>query len=164
MDKRYVYLRDNSVCYHCGKSMKIRNMTIDHYYPKSLGGTFDFYNIVSSCKTCNRLKRSHLPANWEEINIALFKRAIIDKRILPDHKINITYHELLLYVRTIKKVIYNKANTVFEGAGVRFYIKENIIHKIVYFNMEEHFLENNEVIMRTNSESEQDFLEGMIKL
>ena len=43
-------------CYYCEKKIEGRMMTIDHFVPKSKGGTDDISNLVPSCKECNEEK------------------------------------------------------------------------------------------------------------
>ena len=134
--KEYVYRRDRGKCFHCGKSIRLNQTTLDHYFPKSLGGTEEFFNLVACCKPCNRMKKSIVPKDWVTINIELFKRAVSDGKVgnQPDSKYNID--ELTILAQDIESVFRNKINTVFEGKGYRLYVKENKIYKVVRFHQE----------------------------
>lgn len=54
-------------CVYCGST---ELLTIDHYIPKSRGGTSDRSNQVLSCNDCNADKGSDLPLNfvWRRVN------------------------------------------------------------------------------------------------
>lgn len=54
--KRNVLIRDDFRCAYCGVVGK--HMTIDHVYPKSLGGKSTFENTVCACLKCNNTKDS----------------------------------------------------------------------------------------------------------
>lgn len=48
-----VYARDGFACLHCGST---KNLTIDHIYPWSLGGSDDIENLQTLCRPCNSRK------------------------------------------------------------------------------------------------------------
>lgn len=51
-----------SCCLCCGSK---DNLTLDHIYPKALGGISDFFNYTTLCKTCNSLdKKNQKPKEW----------------------------------------------------------------------------------------------------
>ena len=79
--KNYIYLRDGGHCFHCGKQIKINQVNIDHYFPKSKGGTSDYFNLVLSCKKCNKYKKSSVPKDTKEVNVKLFIKAFKDGKI-----------------------------------------------------------------------------------
>lgn len=43
-------------CAYCGNQINETNMTIDHFDPKSKGGSLSIHNLVPSCKRCNEIK------------------------------------------------------------------------------------------------------------
>lgn len=49
-----IYARDNFSCQYCGQ--KHIDLTLDHIYPKHLGGVTSWQNLVTSCKKCNYKK------------------------------------------------------------------------------------------------------------
>lgn len=53
-------------CWYCGRKTACRDLTMDHLVPLSRGGKSTRENIVPSCKTCNTLKKSMLPLEWQE--------------------------------------------------------------------------------------------------
>ncbi len=54
-------LRDGCNCAYCGiKFEKVEEITLDHVYPKSLGGPNANKNILLSCSTCNGNKGNML--------------------------------------------------------------------------------------------------------
>ena len=46
--------RRTYTCQYCGKHTK--NLTIDHIYPKHLGGPHTWENVVAACPSCNHRK------------------------------------------------------------------------------------------------------------
>lgn len=136
IDKNYIYEREKGICYHCGKPVRRHKMTLDHYYPKSLGGSIDLFNLVCSCKQCNRLKRSSVPRDHELVNIALFKQAIKDNR-LNVSELKMSNDEIIALTEGVNQLIRNRKNVIFEAPGVRFYVRDNRILKIIYFSVDE---------------------------
>lgn len=48
-----IYLRDRYTCQYCNVRFYYNELTLDHVYPKSLGGPTSWDNLVTSCKSCN---------------------------------------------------------------------------------------------------------------
>lgn len=48
-----VFERDEHTCRHCGAS---EHLTVDHVYPKSLGGSDELDNLQTLCRSCNSRK------------------------------------------------------------------------------------------------------------
>jgi 5-methylcytosine-specific restriction endonuclease McrA len=55
-----LYMRDLFKCQYCDDVFDYEDLTIDHVTPRSLGGKTNWENCVTSCKTCNHAKGSHL--------------------------------------------------------------------------------------------------------
>lgn len=56
-------LKGNTRCYYCGKTVeddKIK-LTLDHIYPRALGGPTIPQNLVPSCRSCNGDKENMTP-------------------------------------------------------------------------------------------------------
>ena len=54
-----IYKRDGYLCYTCGGygfNLDADQITLDHIYPKSLGGEDTASNLVTMCKRCNSKK------------------------------------------------------------------------------------------------------------
>ena len=49
-----IYARDNFSCQYCGQ--KHVDLTLDHVYPRHLGGITSWQNLVTCCKKCNYKK------------------------------------------------------------------------------------------------------------
>lgn len=59
--KRFrVFKRDNFTCQYCGAKAPHVVLEVDHIHPVSKGGTNDIKNLITSCHTCNRGKKSML--------------------------------------------------------------------------------------------------------
>lgn len=54
------------LCYYCGAKVTYQELTMDHLVPLARGGRSTKDNLVPSCKTCNNLKKSMLPIEWQE--------------------------------------------------------------------------------------------------
>lgn len=57
--KRDLYKYQKGKCKMCHKDFHIRDLTIDHVYPKSKGGPKETWNSALLCKPCN-VKKSNL--------------------------------------------------------------------------------------------------------
>ena len=55
--KNDIWRKANGRCAHCGKEVK-RARTLDHYIPKSAGGTWDSRNLFPTCRSCNEMRGS----------------------------------------------------------------------------------------------------------
>lgn len=54
--KRKVFEKYSGRCSYCGNQITIDNMTVDHFTPKSKGGSLSIANCLPSCKRCNEIK------------------------------------------------------------------------------------------------------------
>jgi 5-methylcytosine-specific restriction endonuclease McrA len=54
LSRKEILRRDHYTCQYCGKSAD--NLTIDHVYPRHLGGKLTWENLVTSCSICNNQK------------------------------------------------------------------------------------------------------------
>lgn len=54
--RRKIFEKYNGRCAYCGNQITIDNMTIDHFDPKSKGGSLSIHNCLPSCKRCNEIK------------------------------------------------------------------------------------------------------------
>jgi len=72
--KNRVFKRDHGKCVYCGCAVSHNDpeRTLDHVIPKSKGGSNRMWNLVLSCKTCNRDKGDSDPA--PELLALVFKR------------------------------------------------------------------------------------------
>lgn len=52
--KREILRRDNYTCQYCGNSSTY--LTIDHVFPRRLGGRHEWENVVAACPACNHRK------------------------------------------------------------------------------------------------------------
>ena len=54
LTKREVLRRDNYTCQYCGQ--RTANLTVDHIFPRRLGGQHSWENLVAACPSCNHRK------------------------------------------------------------------------------------------------------------
>lgn len=67
-DAKYeLYKKARGHCAYCGKQIAYVDATLDHYMPKSLGGTNRRGNLRLSCKPCNAKKGDMSPSEWTKI-------------------------------------------------------------------------------------------------
>ncbi len=127
-NKRYIYLRDDGICFFCDKELQFKQISLDHYLPKSKGGPDEIYNLVCSCKRCNKYKKSTVPEDYKEVMLNLFKKAIKDGKITS---IGIKQRDLTDLTDNVCKIEEIGEYTVFQSNVHRFYVKNNMIHKII---------------------------------
>ena len=48
--RNYVFTRDGGTCMRCGS---LDNLTVDHIFPQSIGGTHSLANLRTLCRSCN---------------------------------------------------------------------------------------------------------------
>jgi len=67
--KRLILIRDDWTCKYCG----MFGDTIDHIYPKSLGGPNTWENLCAACRDCNEYKSDYLleDMGWERPELDL---------------------------------------------------------------------------------------------
>jgi 5-methylcytosine-specific restriction endonuclease McrA len=54
LTRREVFRRDKYTCQYCGRHST--DLTVDHVWPKHLGGTHCWTNVVAACPSCNHRK------------------------------------------------------------------------------------------------------------
>ncbi len=59
---RIITERDGPGCFLCGESFKSeKDITFDHWIPRSRGGTWDIENLRNTHKRCNAIKGDRMP-------------------------------------------------------------------------------------------------------
>lgn len=134
IDKHYLYLRDGQKCYFCGKSMFYGKVSIDHYLPKSMGGTDEIFNLVTSCKSCNGQKKNIIPEDWEKKHLEWFIQGVLARKILCVSQLKMTNHDVDQLVQLVDRSYASGEYTIFETPSERIYVKDNKIVQIVQFN------------------------------
>ncbi|NLK71919.1 MAG: hypothetical protein GX285_02725 [Clostridiales bacterium] len=129
--KKYIYERDGRKCRFCDKDLLFRQISLDHYVPKSKNGPDDIFNIVLSCKKCNKYKMDKILPDYDETIIENFKQAVIDKKILESSE-HLKYQELSEMIKSVDRVESIGEITIFQGKNHRFYVKDNNIFKIIH--------------------------------
>jgi 5-methylcytosine-specific restriction endonuclease McrA len=54
LTRREVFRRDKFTCQYCGR--RTSDLTLDHVFPKHLGGEHLWQNVVTACASCNHRK------------------------------------------------------------------------------------------------------------
>jgi len=129
--KKYIYERDNRKCYFCNKDLLFHQISLDHYLPKSEKGPDDLFNIVLSCKKCNKYKKNKIPVDYEEVWLSNFKQAIMDKRITSSVT-KLKHKELEDFSKMLDKIESIQEDwTVLQGKKYRVYVKNNKVYKVI---------------------------------
>ncbi len=126
--KRYIYRRDGGLCHFCSKELLYKQISLDHYLPKSQSGPHDIFNLVCSCKGCNKNKKSSVPEDYKEVMLELFKKACKDGQVTSS---GIKKKDVLPLIYDVYRVEIIGEYTVFQSHIHRFYVKDNRICKIV---------------------------------
>lgn len=134
IEKQYIYIRDGGICRYCRKDLQFGQASLDHYLPRSKDGPDDVFNLVLSCKRCNKLKKSQVPEDWAEMMAGLFKKAVRDRKIEAPG-LGAKHDELAALVDEIIRVEAVGRETVFQSGRLRFYVRQNKIRKMVRINM-----------------------------
>lgn len=56
LTRKNILERDHYECAYCGTPLTLSTLTIDHVYPDSLGGLWDWANLRACCHPCNAVK------------------------------------------------------------------------------------------------------------
>lgn len=129
IDRHYIYLRDKGLCRFCGKALKFGKMSLDHYYPRSLGGPDAVFNLVCSCKNCNDKKESRIPKDWEALWIQGFEQAVQDRKLFWAVQ-GISYGKLQDMAQGIIRAFREGDTALFDTRTLRFHVKQGKIFKI----------------------------------
>ncbi len=134
-DKLYIYYREEKKCFYCSKSLLFKQSTLDHYYPKSLGGSDEIFNLVNCCKKCNEQKGDSLPNDWQKVILNLFLRAVQDGKIRGKN-INMAQKILKNKLMEVHRIEKTNKFFVFQSKRYRFYIKNGFVMQVTYFHSE----------------------------
>jgi CRISPR/Cas system Type II protein with McrA/HNH and RuvC-like nuclease domain len=129
IEKQYVYIREQGKCYFCGKEVLLKKVSLDHYLPKSAGGPNDSFNLVLSCKRCNKLKKSTIPKDYGEVLLRLFQKAVRDEKIIGSG-LKMKHQELIELANHVYGMETIGEYTMFQSKTHRFYVKHNKIMKV----------------------------------
>ena len=61
LSRKNVMLRDGHQCQYCNKRLPVRELNIDHVFPRSRGGSDSWENLVTACRPCNLCKGRRTP-------------------------------------------------------------------------------------------------------
>lgn len=61
LSNRELFNRDRHVCAYCGHTLSSARLTRDHIVPVSQGGTDNWMNVVTACRSCNQAKSGRTP-------------------------------------------------------------------------------------------------------
>lgn len=90
--RRNVFLRDGYRCQYCSQLFHTKDLSLDHYVPRCMGGRLNWENAVTSCKKCNGRKGSLLPSDLHAVGMKVlceprvptkYDLAAVADRMLP---------------------------------------------------------------------------------
>ena len=93
-------------CAYCGKEITLKEMQVDHFISKELGGTLRFENLFPACRRCNFYKQYHLLHEFRELLITLSDRLLdmFQVKIASDYgMVVITKWDGVFYFEKIQK-------------------------------------------------------------
>lgn len=134
IDKHYLYLRDGGKCFFCSKALRYDKVTVDHYLPKSMGGTDEIFNLVTSCKACNGIKKNVIPEDVEKKHLEWFIQGVLARKILAGNQLKISNQELDQLATSVKRTYISGEYTIFETLHERLYVKENKVCQVAQLN------------------------------
>lgn len=130
-ERYYVYMRDNKRCFYCSRELKYNQITLDHFYPSSLGGRGEIFNLVSCCKRCNKIKGDRVPDDYEETIICLFRKAVEDG-FIAGKDLKLKNSQLIHELLNVERLEEIGRGFIFQSRKKRFYIMDGFVIKIVY--------------------------------
>lgn len=87
---------DKLYCVLCGQLIiNAKDISVEHYVPKSRGGSKGLYNCFPAHKICNEIKGNLLPDEWNKTKFILIEKAIKSWKI--------TRHERFILLNILKK-------------------------------------------------------------
>lgn len=66
LTRKEVFRRDSFTCQYCGRH--VTDLTIDHVFPRHLGGSHIWTNVVTACASCNHRKGAR---RLDEVHMSL---------------------------------------------------------------------------------------------
>lgn len=129
LDKKYIYLREQQRCYYCQKSLKLGQVTLDHFQPRSKGGSYDYFNLVCACMRCNRFKRSNVPDDVASVQLALFHQAVTDGKIICAVA-RVNRKQFLAYAETVHTVTCLEGESIAKGERFVLHLRDNKVIRI----------------------------------
>lgn len=78
--RRYLLGKMRGRCSYCGQRMRHESATLDHFVPRSAGGTTANDNAVVACFDCNQIKADNIFATLAEA-IAFIARVKRERRM-----------------------------------------------------------------------------------
>lgn len=67
MDELREMIKKADICPYCTKTMKPKELSVDHIVPRSRGGSDDMSNLHLVCKECNLLKGNLLEEEFDRL-------------------------------------------------------------------------------------------------
>lgn len=71
-ERKIIYNKSGGRCELCGQRLLLRNMTLDHIVPLSMGGEDSMENLQTACYACNQFKSNILPDDFMDRIIKIF--------------------------------------------------------------------------------------------
>jgi hypothetical protein len=105
INRQEVYDKCGGCCGYCGQAITIKQMQVDHVFPRSCGGTSHIDNLLPACRQCNHYKRAQTIGVFRETMYTLHERILK----IYIHKVAVNFGMALL-VPWDGKFYYEKIN------------------------------------------------------
>jgi uncharacterized protein (TIGR02646 family) len=92
MIRQTVFDKFDGHCAYCGKEITLKEMQVEHFIPRNMGGTNNFVNLFPSCRRCNFYKHTLMLGEFRKL-IQTLKNRVSNQFIV---KIAIDYGILKL--------------------------------------------------------------------
>ena len=76
-------LKGRQKCFYCGLDFPLSQMTLDHVYPKIIGGPYIPNNLVPCCQICNGMKADMTAGQYLQFSRISKTESKIRKRLKP---------------------------------------------------------------------------------
>ena len=97
---------------HCVVCQSNTNLTIDHIFPKSMGGANHLGNYQIMCKTHNEAKSNYIDYSYEYIDVYLIKQLTAD--LFNNSNYSTNYKKHILYNAFRRDIVGNELVAITE--------------------------------------------------
>lgn len=115
--RRGLFLKAHGRCVYCDRGVNKKTMTIDHWWPSSMGGPDSMLNAVPACQRCNSRKSNRVPTgmpkhapSWMVANLIVVFHQMTGRILLDDRFWSVDLQDVnwatVRIFKTQKPVVY----------------------------------------------------------
>ena len=147
--REQIYNKHKGRCAYCGDKIEFKDMQVDHFKPKHLGGKDEMDNYMPSCRACNFYKatfglESSMVTLYSSCNLIARSdmASIVDSLVAPLSVVNAlvvamcmkNQKEVIGTLETLEQIwdeyqVYSKDELNMVGEPVEFTEIEGVIHE-----------------------------------